>query len=141
MKKLTLMKKFMNEFVGKGVHLVIKEKEGNFKVHTIEIMQKTNDTCPVEDLPIGDYFLHLLATNPEGNEASIACDWSDDLLKNLLSSYKNANDAESSEIMMFQDPTSKNSNRWMLAWDNEQLAKNIPPESAPHKNDPIRYIS
>jgi len=135
------MKKFMKEFVGKGVHLVIKEKEGNFKVHTIEIMQKTNDTCPVEDLPIGDYFLHLLATNPQGNEASIACDWSDDLLKSLLSNYKDAKDAESSEIMMFQDPTSKNPNRWMLAWDNGQSLQNFPRKVAPKKIDPIRYIT
>lgn len=135
------MKKFMKEFVGKGFHLVIKEKEGSFKVHTIEIMQKTNGTCPVEDLPIGDYFLHLLATNPQGNEASIVCEWSDDLLKSLLSNYKNAKNAECSEVMMFQDPTSKDPNRWMLAWDNGQSVQNAPSKVAPKKKDPIRYIS
>ncbi len=141
MKKLTLMKKFMKNFVGKGLHLVIKETDGSFKVHTIEIMQKTDDTCPVEDLPVGDYFLRLVATNPQGNEASIVCDWSDDLLKSLLSNYKEAKDAECSEVMMFRDPLSKDHNRWLLAWGNAQTAGKSHLQSAPKKKDPVRYIS
>jgi hypothetical protein len=140
MKKLTLMKRFMKRFAGKSVHLVIKEKEGSFKVHTIEIMQKTDDSCPVENLPIGDYFLHLLATGPHGNEASIVCDWSDDLLKSLLSNYKDAEDAECPEVMMFQDPISKDTNRWMLAWGNKESVQNCLHPVAPKKKDPIRYI-
>ena len=132
MKKLTLMKKFMKQFVGKGFRLVIKETEGTFKVHTIEIMQKTDESCPVEDLPIGDYFLRLMATNQQGNEASIVCDWSDDLLKNLLSSYKDAKDAKFSKITMFKDPVSNDPNKWMLTWGDEHHSK---------KKDPIRYIS
>ena len=132
MKKLTLMKKFMKDFVGKGLNLIIKEKEGSFHVHTIEIMQKTDDNCPVEDLPIGDYFLHLVATNPLGNEASIVCDWSDDLLKSLLSNYKEVKDAQYSQVTMFRDPISKNPNKWLLTFGNENIKK---------KEDPIRYIS
>jgi hypothetical protein len=136
MKKLTLMKKFMKSFVGKGFHLVIKETEGSFKVHTIEIMQKTDDTCPVEDLPVGDYFLRLVAINPQGNEASIVCDWSDDLLKNLLANYKEAKDAECSEVMMLRDPISNDPNRWILSWGNANNKV-----AAQRKKDPIRYIS
>ncbi len=132
MKKLTLMKKFMNDFVGKGLHLTIQEKEGSFNVHTIEIMQKTDDDCPVEDLPIGDYFLHLVARNPQGSEASIVCDWSDDLLKSLLSNYKEIKDAQYSQVTMFRDPLSKKSNKWLLTWANEKRKP---------KKDPIQYIS
>jgi hypothetical protein len=141
MKKITLMKKFMKEFVGKGLHLVIKEKEANFKVHTIEIMQKTDDSCPVQGLPIGDYFLHLLATSPQGEEASIVCDWSDDLLKSLLSNYRDAKDAECSEVMMFRDPISKDLNRWMLTWGNRQTAQKDLHQVATKNKDPIRYIA
>jgi hypothetical protein len=135
MKKLTLMKKFMKQFVGNGFHLVIKEKQGSFKVHTIEIMQKTDDSCPVAAVPIGDYFFHLVATTPQGDEASIACDWSDDLIKNLLTSYKDAKDAHFSRIIMFRDPLSNDPNKWMLTWGDEVK----PPKKA--KKDPIRYIS
>ncbi len=132
MKRLTLMKQFMKNFVGKGFHLIIKEKDGNFKVHTIEIMQKTDDTCPVKDIGIGDYFLHLQAVNSEGSEASIVCNWSDDLLKNLMANYNDAKDAEFSEITMFRDPLSGNSNKWLLTWGGNH---------GPPKRDSIPYIS
>ena len=132
MKKIRLMKEFMKNFVGKNFHLIIKEKEGTFKVHTIEIMQKTDSTCPVKEIPIGDYFLHLVATNPQGNEASIVCNWTDGLLKNLMANYKDAKDADVSQITMFRDPISNDSNKWLLTWgDNKEE----------QKNDPIRYIS
>lgn len=130
-KKLTLMKKFMKDFVGKGFHLVIMEQDGSFKVHTIEIMQKTDDTCPVTDLEVGDYFLHLVATNPQGREASIACDWSEDLLKNLLSSYKDAKDAEFNQVTMFRDPRGGDPNKWLLTWGTRHI----------QQKDPIRYIT
>ena len=139
MRKLTLMKKFMQNFVGKGVHLVIKEKEGNFKVHTIEIMQKTDDTCPVKDLSVGDYFLRLVAVNRQGSEASIVCDWSDDLLKSLMANYKEVKDAECSEITMFRDPAG-DENKWLLSWGNQNQAGGQAVRQAP-KKDPIRYIS
>ena len=132
MKKLTLMKKFMKNYVGKSFNLIIKEKDGAFKVHTIEIMQKTDDTCPVKEIPIGDYFLHLVATNPKGNEASIVCNWSDDLLKSLMANFKEAKDAQSSHVTMFRDPLSSDANNWLLAWGSEQEEQ---------KSDPIRYIS
>lgn len=131
MKKIRLMKEFMKNFVGKGFHLNIKEKDGTFKVHTIEIMQKTDSTCPVKEIPIGDYFLHLVATNPQGNEASIVCNWTDELLKNLMANYKDAKDADVSQITMFRDPISNDSNKWLLTWEENKEEQ---------KNDPIRYI-
>ena len=132
MKRLTLMKRFMKNYVGKGFHLVIKEKDGTFKVHTIEIMQKTDNSCPVKEIPIGDYFIHLVATNPQGNEASIVCNWSDDLLESLMANFKEAKDAQCSHITMFRDPLSNDGNKWLLSWgsDNDGQA-----------NDPIPYIS
>jgi hypothetical protein len=135
MKKIRLMKKFMKNFVGKGINLVIKEKDGTFKVHTIEIMQKTDDTCPVKEIAIGDYFLRLVATNPQGREASIACNWTDDLLENLITRYKDAKDANSSEITMFKDPQSINSNNWLITWSDRKQ------EEQEQKSDPIRYIT
>jgi hypothetical protein len=134
MKKLTLMKRFMKNFVGKNFHLIIKDKDGTFKVHTIEIMQKTDETCPVKDITVGDYFLHLLAINPQGNEASIVCNWTDELLKNLMTNYKDAKDADYSQITMFKDPSSEDTNKWLLTWGDEP----IEPEQT---YTPIRYIS
>ncbi len=116
MKKLALMKRFMKNFVGQDFHLIIKDKDGTFRVHTIEIMKKTDDSCPVKDIMMGDYFLHLLATNPHGNEASIVCNWTEELLQNLLANYKDAKDADYSQITMFRDPQSADSNRWLLSW-------------------------
>jgi hypothetical protein len=134
MKKLTLMKRFMKNFVGKNFHLIIKDKDGTFKVHTIEIMQKTDDTCPAKDIPIGDYFLHLRATNTQGNEASIVCDWTEELLKNLMTNYKDAKDANYSQITMFKDPQSEDQNKWLLTWGDET-------KEGGQTYTPIRYIS
>ena len=135
MKKLTLMKRFMKNFVGKNFHLVIKDKDGTFRVHTIEIMQKTDDSCPVKDVVIGDYFLHLLATNPQGEEASIVCDWTEELLRNLMTNYKDARDASYSQITMFRDSQSEDSNRWLLSWGDDTSGK------GGQARDPIPYIS
>jgi hypothetical protein len=126
------MQQFMNNFVGKGINLIIKEKDGTFFVHTIEIMQKTDDACPVKEIPVGDYFLHLLATNPQGRDASIVCNWTDELLRNLMANYKDAKDANSTQITMYRDPLSADSNMWLLSWGAQKEEIKI---------DPIRYIS
>jgi hypothetical protein len=128
------MKRFMKNFVGKNFYLIIKDKNGTFKVHTIEVMQKTDDTCPAKEIPIGDYFLRLHATNPQGNEASIVCDWTDELLKNLLTNYKDAKDANFSQITMFKDPQCEDSNRWLLTWGDDT-------KETGQTYTPIRYIS
>jgi len=139
MKKLTLMKRFMGNFVGKNFHLVIKDKDGAFKVHTIEIMQKTDDSCPVKDIVIGDYFLHLLGTNPQGAEASIVCNWTDELLKNLMANYKDAKDANFSEITMFRNPQSEDANQWFLSWGDTEGGGGENKDG--QSKNPIPYIS
>jgi hypothetical protein len=111
------------------LHLQIKEKDGTFKVHTIEIMQKTDDKCPVKEIPVGDYFLHLLATSQQGNEASLVCNWNEELLQNLVDGYKDAKDADFSNITMYRDPISSDANKWLLIWGNnqgQQTTKTIP---------------
>ncbi len=124
MRKIKLMQQFMTNFVGKGVRLLIKERDGTFQVHTIEIMQKTDDTCPVKDIRIGDYFLHLVATNKEGGEASIVCDWSEELLQNLMDGYEGARGTDFSHVTMCRDPVSNDANKWLLLWGNDpQQAK------------------
>ncbi len=125
------MKEFMQNYVGKGIRLVIKEKNDTFKVHTIEIMQKTDNTCPVKDIPVGDYFIHLVATNKRGKEASIVCNWTEALLKDLMANYKDAKDADSSQITMIKDMLSDDSNKWLLTWS---------PKVEEPKEDPIGYI-
>lgn len=110
----------MKNFVGKGVKLRIKEKDGTFQVHTIEIMQKTDDTCPVKEIPIGDYFLRLGAVNEEGKEAQIVCNWTEELLQNLMQGYMGAKDTDFSHVTMCRDPISNDENKWLLIWGNKQ---------------------
>jgi hypothetical protein len=116
MSKLELMKKFSSTFVGNGFHLVIRENGDSFLVHTIEIMEKTDETCPVKGIPVGDYFFHLVAENQHGNEASIVCDWSQELLQSLLENYRSARESGCTHIEMFRNPLTNDPNDWMLKW-------------------------
>jgi hypothetical protein len=134
MNKLELMQEFMNTFVGKDFHLLIKEKEDTLQVHTIEIMQKTDETCPVKEISVGDYFLHLIASNQRGNEASVVCDWTEELLQNLLDNYEKAKGVDFSYIKMFKDPVSNDPNRWLLVWGNNN-------EEQRRKTTPIAWIT
>jgi hypothetical protein len=111
----------MSTFVGNDFQLLIKEKEDTFKVHTIEIIQKTDDTCPVKEIPVGGYFLHLIASDQHGNDASIVCNWTEELLQNLLNTYKEAKDAEFSHITMCRDSFSSGSDKWLLLWGSDKL--------------------
>jgi hypothetical protein len=135
MNKLELMQQFMNTFVGKNFHLLIKEREGTFQVHTIKIMQKTDDTCPIKEIPIGDYFLHLIATDQKGNDVSIVCNWTEELLQNLLDNYKGAKQADFSHITMYREPFSNDPNKWLLVWGNNG------DEEQQRKATPLAYIS
>ena len=121
MNKLDSLQQFTNTFVGNNFHLLIREKEQTFKVHTIEIIQKTDETCPVEQIAIGDYFLHLIATDQHGNEASIICNWTEELLQTLLAAYKQAKEANFSQITMRRDPFSSDPDRWLLLWGSDRL--------------------
>jgi hypothetical protein len=133
MNKLELMKEFMNTFVGNGFHLVIRDGGNGFLVHTIEIMQKVDENCPVKDIPVGDYFLHLKATDVCGEEASIVCNWSEELLRNLLENQKIAKEAGQTHIVMFRNPMTKDPNNWMLTWGNHEQTR--PPQPK------VTYIS
>jgi hypothetical protein len=127
MSKLELMEKFMNTFVGNGFHLIIRENGNSFLVHTIEIIQKVDETCPVKDIPVGDCFLHLIATDMHEEEASMACNWSQELLQNLLENYKLAKEAGQKQIVMFRNPMTNDVNSWMLTWGNREQQKTMQP--------------
>ncbi len=118
------MKKFMNTYVGKGIHLTIRDGGSHFKVHTIQIIEKTDETCPVKQLQIGDYFLRLLARNENNDEAAILCNWSEQLLQSLLENYTDAKDAGCTEVTMvkgYPDP-----DNWLLLWRPEYQEKPTP---------------
>jgi len=134
MTKLELMTKLMNTFVGNGFHLIIREGGNRFQVHTIEIMQKLDETCPVKDIPIGDYFLHIVVTNQHGEEASIVCSWSEELLENLLENYKIANEAGQMQIVMLRNPMTNDPNNWLLVSGSHEQSKATQPTQ-------IAYIS
>jgi len=127
MSKLELMKELMNTFVGNGFHLVIRERGNSFLVHTIEIMQKIDETCPLKDIPVGDYFLHLKATDLREDEASIVCNWSRELLRNLLENQKLAKEAGQTHVVMFRNSMAKEPNNWMLTWGNREQARATQP--------------
>jgi hypothetical protein len=116
MSKLELMKQFMNTFVGNGFHLIIKDKN-RLQIHTIEIFQKTDDTCPLKEIPIGDYFLRLSARDENNRDASILCSWSEQLIKNLLEHATYAREAGYNTITMVRSPL--NENNWLLIWGDK----------------------
>lgn len=103
----------MYTFVGNGLHLIIKDQDDSFLIHTIEVMQKADETCIVKEIPIGDYFLHLRAVNKHGEEMSMICNWSPEFLQSLLESSKIAKEAGCSSIIMFRD---QKTNNWMIVF-------------------------
>jgi len=125
MSTLELMEKFMKTFVGNGFHLIIKEKGNSFLVHTIEIMQKIDETCPVKNIQLGDYFLHLIAADHHGEEAAMTCNWSRELLQNLLENYKLAKEAGYTQILMFRNPMTNDPNDWLLSWGSQEQPKTM----------------
>lgn len=122
--KQHLMQKFMNSYVGKGVHLTIKDGRNRFRVHTIQIMEKTDDSCPIKELPVGAYFFRLLARDQNNTEAAIICNWDEMLLQNLLENYTHAKDAGSEEVTMVKNGS--NPNNWFLAWRPSHKGKPTP---------------
>ena len=122
--KIALMKKFMTTYLGNGIHLTIKDGGNRFRVHTIQIMEKTDESCPVKQLDVGDYFLRLLVRDENSGEASILCNWSEQLLQNLLENYINAKEAGCTEVTMIKgDP---NPDEWLLLWGPEYQEKPTP---------------
>jgi hypothetical protein len=117
MSKLDLMKQFMNTFVGKGFHLVIKDKN-KFYVHTIEIFQKIDDSCPLKNIPLGDYFLRLSVRDENDRDVFILCSWSEQLLQNLLEHAVHAKEAGYDAITMVRSPLETDG--WLLMWGDGQ---------------------
>ena len=119
-----LMKKFMNTYIGNGVHLTIKDRDNHFTVHTIQIMEKTDESCPIKQLKVGDYFLRLLGRDKNNNEATILCNWSENLLQNLLENYTHAKEAGCTEMTMVKGYP--NPDNWLLLWGPEYQEKPTP---------------
>ncbi|MGD9130375.1 MAG: hypothetical protein PVH73_02215 [Candidatus Bathyarchaeota archaeon] len=114
MSKIELMKNFARTFVGNDFYLIIKTDKASVLVHTIEIIQKTDDTCKIKEIPIGDYFFHILAVDVDNRQAHILCNWSEHLLQNLLTQRIHAKDAGFNKIIMVQE--NPDSDRWVLMW-------------------------
>jgi hypothetical protein len=114
MSKIELMKNFARTFVGDDFYLIIKTDQASVLVHTIEIIQKTDETCKIKEIPIGDYFFHILAVDADNRQAHILCNWSEQLLQNLLTQRIHAKEAGFNKIIMAQEtPASDN---WVLMW-------------------------
>jgi len=121
MNKLELMEKFMYTFIGNDLHLIIRDQDKIFLIHTIEIMQKVDERCIVKEIPVGDYFLHMVAVDKNGHEFSIICNWSPELLKNLLETSRVAKEAGCSSIIVFKEPTT---NDWMIVFGKPNEHRN-----------------
>jgi hypothetical protein len=122
--KKNLMKKFMNAYVGNSVHLTIREGGSHFRVHTIQIMEKTDESCPVKHLQVGDYFLRLLVRDNNNEEAAILCNWSEQLFQKLLKNYADAKEAGATEITMVKG--NPNPDDWFLLWRPEYQERPTP---------------
>ena len=115
----------MDAFVGNGIHLRIRDGGSHFTVHTIQIMEKTDESCPIKQLEVGDRFLHLLARDENNGEAAILCNWSEQLLQNLLENYTHAKEAGCTEILM-QKGDPNNPDNWLILWEPEYQEKPTP---------------
>ena len=122
--KKNLMKKFMNTYVGNGIHLTIRDGRNHYAVHTIQIIEKTDESCPIKQLRIGDYFLRLLMRDENNNEAAMLCNWSEQLLQNLLENYTHAKEAGCTKITMLKGYP--NPDNWLLLWKPEYHEKPTP---------------
>ena len=136
MSKIDLMNEFMNTFVGNGFHLIVKDDENRFLVHTIEIIQKIGDSCPVKEIPVGDYFLRLLVRDEKDREASILCNWNEQLLQNLLDQHVHAKEAGYDKIVMLR-ASPNGPNNWLLAWGGRSIDS---PSETLRRPQPLAYI-
>ena len=123
MDKLDLMKDFASTFVGDDFYLIIKSGDTGVIVHTIEIIQKTDDTCQIKDIPIGDYFFRILAVDVYNRQAYILCNWSEQLLQNLLSQHTQAKEAGFNKIIMSKETPAADS--WALMWGDTVVNSHI----------------
>jgi len=120
MSKIDLMKNFASTFVGDDFYLIIKSGDTNVLVHTIEIIQKTDDSCQIKDIPIGDYFFRILAVDADNRQAYILCNWSEQLLQNLLSQRLLAKEAGFNKIIMARE-SPDDSDNWVSMWGDTSV--------------------
>lgn len=124
--KFELMKRFMKTFVGNGFYLIIREGERHLIVNSIGIVQKTDESCPVKEVPVGGFFFRLLARDENDLEVSFLCNWSEQLIKNLLENFALAKRAGFREIMLCKGQLPGDSKSWFIVWGGE-LEKAIKP--------------
>ncbi|MCW4034617.1 MAG: hypothetical protein NWF03_04565 [Candidatus Bathyarchaeota archaeon] len=136
MENLQLMKDFASTFVGDDFYLIIKSDDTSVIVHTIEIIQKTDDTCQIKEIPIGDYFFRILAVDAENNQAYILCNWSEQLLQNLLTQRKRAKEAGFNKIIMSRETPGADS--WVLMWGEAIISTSE--EKSSKKDSDLNYI-
>ncbi len=136
MSKIDMMKDFASTFVGDDFYLIIKSDNTNVLVHTIEIIQKTDDTCQIKDIPIGDYFFRILAVDADNRQAYILCNWSEQLLQNLLTQRIRAKEAGFNKIIMVRE-SPNNSDNWVLMWGDKSVTNRNKKSRKPPK---LKYI-
>lgn len=119
MSKIDLMKNFASTFVGDDFYLIIKTDNTRVLVHTIEIIQKTDDTCQIKDIPIGDYFFRILAIDADNRQLHILCNWSEQLLQSLLTQRLQAKEAGFNKIIMAKEKP--NADSWVLMWGDASV--------------------
>ncbi|PVX23278.1 MAG: hypothetical protein CW716_12525 [Candidatus Bathyarchaeum sp.] len=137
MNKLDLMKDFASTFVGDDFYLIIKSGDTGVIVHTIEIIQKTDDTCQIKDIPIGDYFFRILAVDVDNRQAYILCNWSEQLLQNLLTQRVRAKEAGYNKIIMTRESLN-DANNWALMWGDRAIKA---PKQKQQNKKSLNYIS
>ena len=137
MNNLDLMKDFASTFVGDDFYLIIKSGEIGVIVHTIEIIQKTDDTCQIKEIPIGDYFFRILAVDVNNRQAYILCNWSEQLIQNLLTQRVRAKEAGFNRIIMTRE-SQNDANNWALMWGDRSINAD---DQKPQKKKSLNYIS
>ncbi|MDG6222916.1 MAG: hypothetical protein IAX21_03895 [Candidatus Bathyarchaeota archaeon] len=136
MENLDMMKDFASTFVGDDFYLIIKSNATSVLVHTVEIIQKIDESCQFKDIPIGGYFFRIKAVDPNNQQAYILCNWSEQLLQNLLTQRVKAKEAGYNKIIMTKE-TAPHSNDWILMWgDESEIRKKEMIEKASH----LKYI-
>jgi len=137
MQKLDMMKNFASTFVGEDFYLIIKSGDTGVLVHTIEIIQKTDDTCQIKDIPIGNYFFRILAVDANNRQAYILCNWSEKLLQNLLTQHLQAKEAGFNKIIMVRE-SPNDSDTWALMWGDKAVKRW---KEKVRKSGQLKYIS
>ncbi len=136
MEKLDLMKNFASTFVGEDFYLIIKSNDTRVLVHTIEIIQKTDESCQIKDITIGDYFFRILAVAVDNRQAYILCNWSEQLLQNLLIQRLRAKEAGFNKITMTKESLDDSDN-WVLMWGDISLNRS---KEKLRKSPKLKYI-